>query len=77
VVLEVSPESAAAVFKKLLTRFPDAATAAVGDEAFQVKTQYLEGVCIFRKGRYLAGYANQRDAAEAVSRATKLATRIP
>lgn len=77
IVLEASPESAAEVFKKVQARFPDASPAKVGDEAFQAKTQYLEGICIFRKGRYLAGYANLPDSQEAVSRATKLATLIP
>jgi hypothetical protein len=77
IVLEASPESAAEVFKKVQARFPDASPAKVGDEAFQVKTQYLDGICVFRKGRYLAGYANLPDSQEATSRAIKLATRIP
>jgi len=77
IVLEASPESAAETFKKVQTRFPEASPAKVGDEAFQAKTRYLEGICIFRKGRYLAGYANLPDSQEAVSRATKLAIRIP
>lgn len=77
IVLEASPESAAEVFKKVQGRFPDASPVKVGDEAFQAKTQYLEGICIFRKGRYLAGYANLPDSQEAARQATKLATRIP
>lgn len=77
IVLEASPESAAEVFKKVQARFPEATSAKVGDEAFQTKTQYLDGLCIFRKGRYLAGYANLPDSQEAVSRAIKLGSRIP
>lgn len=77
VVLEASPGLAAEAFKKVQARFPEASPAIVGDEAFQAKTQYLGGICIFRKGRYLAGYANLPDSQEAVSRATQLATRIP
>lgn len=77
VVLESSPESAADVFKKVKARFADAAAAKVGDEGFQAQTQYLNGVCIFRKGRYLAGYANLPDGGAAVGRATTLAGRIP
>jgi len=77
IVLEASPESAAEVFKKVQGRFPDASPTKVGDEAFQVKTQYLDGICVFRKGRYLAGYANLPNPQEAASRAIKLATRIP
>jgi hypothetical protein len=77
IVLEASPESAAEVFKKVQARFPDASPAKVGDEALQANTQYLDGICIFRKGRYLAGYANLPDSQEAVTRATNLAARIP
>jgi hypothetical protein len=77
IVLEATPETAEEVFKKVRARFPDASPVKVSDEAFQAKTQYLEGVCIFRKGRYLAGFANLPDPQEAVSRATKLATHIP
>ena len=77
IVMETSAESAAEVFKKVQARFSDASPAKAGDEAFQAKTQYLDGICIFRKGRYLAGYANLPDSQEAVSRATKLAPRIP
>ncbi len=77
IVMEASPESAAAVMTKLRTRFTESTPAQIADEGFQVKTQYLEGVCIFRKGRYVAGYANLPDVNEAVSRATNLAARIP
>jgi hypothetical protein len=77
IVLEASPESAAETFKKVQARFPDASPAKFADEAFQAKTQYLDSICIFRKGRYVAGYANLPDPQEAVTRATKLATRIP
>jgi hypothetical protein len=77
IVLEASPESAAEVFKKVQSRFADASPAKVGDEAFQVTTQYLSGVCIFRKGRYVAGYANLPESGAAVNRATVLASRIP
>jgi hypothetical protein len=51
--------------------------AKVGDEAFAAKAPYLDGICIFRKGRTVAGYANLPDAQEAARRATKLAERIP
>jgi hypothetical protein len=77
VILEASAESATEVFKRVQARFADASAAKVGDEAFQAKTQYLDGVCIFRKGRYVAGSANLPDAAAAVERATTLAGRIP
>jgi hypothetical protein len=77
VVLEASTEAAADVFKKVQARFADASAAKVGDQAFQAKTEYLNGLCIFRKGRYVGGYANLPDPGVAVSRATTLAGRIP
>jgi hypothetical protein len=49
----------------------------VGDEGFQAKAQYLDGICVFRKGRYLAGYANLSEPQQATSEAAKLAARIP
>jgi len=77
IVLEASPESAAAVLKKLRERFDGASPAKVGDEAFQAKAQYLDVICIFRKGRYLGGYTNLSDPQQATSQATQLAAHLP
>jgi hypothetical protein len=77
IVLETSPESAAEVFKKLREHFDGAASAQIADEAFQAKAPYLDGICIFRKGRFLAGYANLPDASQAAALTAKLAARIP
>jgi len=76
IVPEASPEAAAAVLKSLRARFDGATSAPVGDEAFQAKAQYLGGICFFRKGRTLAGYANLPAAGDAVALAQKLAARI-
>lgn len=77
VVQETSPEAAADVLKKVRERFDGATDAKLADAAFQAKTQYLGGLCIFRKGRFLAGYANMPDPDQAATAAGKLATRIP
>jgi dipeptidase len=77
IVLEDSPESAAEVIKKLRAHFEGASPAQVGDEAFQAKAQYLGGICIFRKGQTLAGYANLPDSQQAIFLAAQLAARIP
>ncbi len=77
IVLEAAPEVATEVLKKLQVRFPGASPAKAGDEAFQAKAQYLGGVCFFRKGRYLAGYANMPEAQDAATQASKLAAVIP
>jgi hypothetical protein len=76
-VQEASPESAAEVMKKLREHFEGASPAKIGDEAFTVKAPYLDGICIFRKGRFLAGYANLPAVQEAAAQAAKLAVRIP
>ncbi len=77
IVPEASVEAAVQTMNKLRTRFAESSAAQVADEAFQANTQYLQGICIFRKGRYIAGYANMPDPQQAVAAATKLAARIP
>ena len=76
IVVEQSPESAAEVMNKLRARF-EGHPWQLADEAFQVKAPYLDGVCVFRKGRIIAGYTNLSDAAEAAAQAAKLLERIP
>lgn len=77
IVLESTPESAALVLKALREHFPGATVATVGDEAFTVNAPYLGGLCIFRKGRVLAGYANLSTPEQAAAQAAALAARIP
>ena len=77
VVIEDSPEVAVRTMKKLRERFEDATQVPIGDEAFQAKAQYLGAVCIFRKGRYIGGYTNLTDLADAVIMAGTLLKRIP
>jgi hypothetical protein len=61
VVLEASPESAGAVMQKLRARFGDTTAATIADEGFQANDQYLGRLCIFRKGRFVGGYAGGSD----------------
>jgi hypothetical protein len=77
VVIEQSPASATAVLSKLRQRFGEATPAQVADEAFQADDQYLGGLCIFRKGRYIGGFANMPDAKDATAQAAALAERVP
>jgi hypothetical protein len=76
-VAETSAAAAVEVMKSLRGLFDGASPAQVGDEAFESKVKYLDGICIFRKGRYIAGYANLPDSPQAASQAAKLAARIP
>ena len=77
IVLETSPESAAEVMQKLRAKFDGATDAKLADQAFQVKAQYLGGLCVFRKGNYIAGYSNLPDPDAASVLAAQLATHIP
>jgi hypothetical protein len=77
VVIEQSPESAVAVLSKLRQRFGEATPTQVADEAFQADDQYLGGLCVFRKGRYIGGFANMPDTNEATTQAASLAEHIP
>jgi hypothetical protein len=76
-ILETSPQSAAAVMVKLRVRYPTAQAAHVADEAIEVQDKYLGGVCFFRKGKYIGGYANMPDGATATAAAVNLAARVP
>jgi hypothetical protein len=75
-VMEATPESAAAVMKKLRARFAETSEAKAGDEAFQVKDTYLGRLCFFRKGRYLGGYANVAEGQDPVSLAAALSATV-
>ena len=77
VVTEASADAAKATLEKLRARFDGAAPAKVADDAFTVKDEYLGNICMFRKGRRIAGYANVPDNQNAVSLATAFASRIP
>ncbi len=76
-VLETSPESAAAVMTKLHVRYASAQAAQVAEEALQLQDKYLGGVCFFRKGKYIGGYANLPDGPTAAAASVTLAARVP
>ena len=76
-VVEETPQAAAETMKKLAARYAGVSAVQVGDEAFAGKVQYLDGICIFRKGRIVAGYTNETDAAAAVALAAGLAGHLP
>jgi hypothetical protein len=77
IVTEETPASAAAALNQLRDRFTEPTPAQVADEAFEANDPYLGRACFFRKGRYLAGYANLAAASEALARAKALASRLP
>lgn len=77
VVTETSAQSAAVVMQKLRARYASAQPVHLADEAIQMQDNYLGSVCIFRKGKYLGGYANLPDAQAAQASSEALAARVP
>jgi hypothetical protein len=76
IVPEPSAQAAAAILQALREHFAGAAPAAVADEGIQAQAQYLGGLCIFRKGSTLAGYANLPTPQDAVALAAQLAAHM-
>lgn len=73
----VTDDAAPAVMQKLRERFGETAAAKIGDEAFVASDQYLGKLCVFRKGRYVAGYAVSDGATDPVPLSSALAAKIP
>lgn len=76
VVIEDTPESAAAVMQKLRDRFPETSAAKIGEEAFQATDKYLGKMCVFRKGRYIAGWAITGEGVDPQAASTAMAGKI-
>jgi hypothetical protein len=75
IVFEETPASAGAVMEKLRARFGETTPAKIADEAFQATDKYLGKLCVFRKGRYIGGYAVTGDA-DATQLAQSLAAKV-
>jgi hypothetical protein len=71
-----SPEAAAQVFAKLKERFGQTTTVRIGDEAFMATDKYLNGMCMFRKGNVIGGYANLPSGRDGVAETEKLASSV-
>jgi hypothetical protein len=76
VVIESTPASAAEVIKQFQARFPEAAPAKLGEEAFQVADKYLGRLFVFRTGRYVAGYAVTDAIADPAALSAQLAAKL-
>ncbi len=75
-VRESSPETAAQVFAKLKERFAQTTPIRVADEAFTATDKYLNGMCVFRKGNFVGGFANLPSGRDGVAETEKLAASI-
>ena len=77
VVFEDTPQSAIDVMQKLRSRFGETTGVSVADEAFEATDKYLGRLCIFRKGRFIGGYAITAPAPDPLTLATPLAAKVP
>jgi hypothetical protein len=77
VVIEESPESAAATMEKFKARFADSAAISLAGEAFRATDRYLGRLCVFRKGRFIGGYAITSGETDPLVGATALAAKLP
>jgi hypothetical protein len=76
IVQESSPDAAGQLMKKLRERFGQTTPTAIADEAFTATDKYLDGLCIFRKGNYIGGYANLKSGRDGIAESAKLAANI-
>jgi hypothetical protein len=76
VVREASTEDAIQTMNKLKERFGQTTPAAIADEGFTATDKYLAGMCIFRKGQFVGGYANLQPGRDAAPDAVRLAGQI-
>jgi hypothetical protein len=76
IVKESSPDAAAQLMQKLRERFGQTAPAAIADEAFKATDKYLNGICVFRKGNYVGGFADLKDGRDGAAEASRLAANV-
>jgi hypothetical protein len=76
IVKESSAETAAQLMAKLKARFGETAPASIADEAFTANDKYLNGLCIFRKGNIVGGFADLKAGRDGAADAAALAANI-
>jgi len=76
VVREASAEAAAQVFAKLKERFGQTTQVRIADEAFTATDKYLNGMCLFRKGSFIGGFANLPAGRDGIAETEKLAANV-
>jgi hypothetical protein len=75
-VEESSPEAAAQLMTKLRERFGQTTPVTIADEAFTTTDKYLNGMCVFRKGNYVGGFADLKAGRDGVAESARLAANI-
>jgi hypothetical protein len=77
VVPEASADAAAATLAKLKARLGETTGATIGDDAFVGTDRYLDGMVVFRKGRFVAGFAKLKPGRDGPTEATRLLAQLP
>ncbi len=75
-VPEESAETAAQVMAKFKERIGQTVPARIADDAFTGTDKYLDGLCVFRQGRYIGGFANLKGGRDASAEAAALASSV-
>jgi hypothetical protein len=76
IVKESSPEAAGQLMQKLRERFGQTTPVAIAEEAFTTTDKYLKGLCIFRKGNFIGGFADLKPGRDGVAESNRLAANI-
>jgi hypothetical protein len=76
VVREATPAEADQVMTRWKERIGQTTSAQLADEAFAATDRYLDGLFVFRKGAYVAGFANLKPGTDVSEEAAQLARRI-
>lgn len=79
IMREFSPGEAAQTMEKLKARIGQSSKiepAQIADEGFQANDKYLGRMAVFRKGRYLGGYANLGEGQDGPALAAALAAKV-
>lgn len=77
VVAEDTPQSAAGVMGKLRSHFGQVTSVTLAEEGFEATDRYLGRLCMFRKGRYVGGYAVTAPTSDPITLSRSLAAEIP
>ena len=73
---ESSPEEARQVFAKLKERIGQVSPIRAGEEAFAGQDKYLDGMVVFRRGRFVGGFANLKGGYDASKAAAGFAAAL-
>jgi hypothetical protein len=76
IVKEESPETAAQLMAKLRERFGQTTPTNIADEAFTTTDKYLDGMCVFRKGKVVGGFADLKSGRDGIAESARLAANV-